>query len=247
MPRLSEHPDSPDAALRLDAADLPARPARRAFFRRPTEQVARALLGCWLVRRWRGATYGARIVETEAYLGEGDRAAHSFAGRRTPRVEPMYGDGGLLYVFAVYGMHFCANVVTRRAGIAEAVLIRAGEHPALAPAFLRGPARFCRGLGITGADSGRDLAGSGEFEIRVGREKETRVEISPRIGVDYAGEAREWPLRFAVSGNPAVSRRPNPSSSTRSPRPAGASSAPGAPRPRGSGRSSRSTSRPRSR
>ena len=247
MPRLSEHPDAPDAALRVRGPDLPARRAGRAFFLRPTEQVGRALLGSWLVRRWRGALYGARIVETEAYLGEEDRAAHSFGGRRTPRVEPMYGRGGLLYVFAVYGMHFCANVVTRRAGVAQAVLIRAAEHPGLAPGFLRGPARLCRAFGITGADSGRDLVGAGEFEIRLGPVEETRVENSPRIGVDYAGEAREWPLRFAVSGNPAVSRRPNPSSSTRSPRPAGASSAPGAPRPRGSAKSSRSTSRPRSR
>jgi DNA-3-methyladenine glycosylase len=223
VPRLSEHPEAPDPVLRLGAAEIPARRAGRAFFLRPTEQVARALLGRWLVRRWRGALYGARIVETEAYLGEGDRAAHSFAGRRTLRVEPMYGRGGLLYVFAVYGMHFCANVVTRRAGIAQAVLIRAGERPGLAPAFLRGPAKFFRAFGITGADSGRDLVGAGEFEIRVGPEEETRVESSPRIGVDYAGEAREWPLRFAISGNPAVSRRPHPSSSTRSPRRAGAS------------------------
>lgn len=241
MPRLSEHPVSPDAALALGPGDLPARKAGRAFFLRPTELVGRELLGCWLVRRWRGRLYGARIVEAEAYLGEGDRAAHSFGGRRTPRVEPMYGPGGLLYVFAVYGMHFCANVVTRRAGVAQAVLIRAGDHPRVAPAFLRGPARLCRALGITGRDSGRDLVGGGRFEIRLAREGEPAVEISPRIGVDYAREAREWPLRFAITGNPAVSRRPPLSVSTRSPRRGGASSAPGAPRPRGSARSSRST------
>jgi len=240
VPRLSEHPDAPDPALRIDARLLPARRAGRELFRRPTEAVARRLLGAWFVRRWRKGLYAARIVETEAYLGEGDRAAHSFGGRRTPRVEPMYGDGGLLYVFAVYGMHFCANVVTRRAGIAEAVLIRAAEHPGVAPGLLRGPARFCRALGITGADSGRDLLGAGDLEIRIGP-PETRVESSPRIGVDYAGEARDWPLRFSISGTPAVSRRPPPSASIRSPRRAGASSGRAAPRPRGSARSSRST------
>lgn len=246
MPRLSDHPDRPAPALAVDPASLPARTARRAFFLRPTDRVARALLGCWLVRRWRGGLYGARIVEVEAYLGFDDRAAHSFGGRRSRRVEPMYGPGGLLYVFAVYGMHYCANVVTRRAGVAQAVLIRAGEHPAVAPGMLRGPARLCRGLGITGSDSGKDLAGGGEFEIRVGRDRGT-VETSARIGVDYAGTARDWPLRFAISGNPAVSRPPRPSVSTRSRRRGEASSGREAPPSPGSARSSRSTSRPRRR
>lgn len=247
MPRLSDHPDRPAPALAVDPASLPARAARRAFFLRPTESVARNLLGCWLVRRWGGGLYGARIVEVEAYLGFDDPAAHSFGGRRTPRVEPMYGSGGLLYVFAVYGMHYCVNVVTRRAGVGQAVLIRAGEHPQAAPGSLRGPARLCRALGITGSDSGKDLVGGGEFEIRVGHGRGEIVESSPRIGVDYAGAARDWPLRFSISGNPAVSRRPRPSASTRSPRRGAASSARGAPPSPGSARSSRSTSRPRRR
>jgi DNA-3-methyladenine glycosylase len=223
MPRLSDHPNRPAPALAVDSGSLPARAAGRAFFLRPTEQVGRALLGCWLVRRWRGGLFGARIVEVEAYLGFGDPAAHSFGGRRSRRVEPMYGPGGLLYVFAVYGMHYCVNVVTRRAGVGQAVLIRAGEHPGAAAGLLSGPAKLCRALGITGEDSGRDLVGGGEFEIRVGRRASGPVDASPRIGVDYAGTARDWPLRFSISGNPAVSRRPRPSASTRSPRRGGAS------------------------
>jgi len=143
VPRLSEHPDAPDPALRIDARLLPARRAGRELFRRPTEAVARRLLGAWFVRRWRKGLYAARIVETEAYLGEADRAAHSFGGRRTPRVEPMYGDGGLLYVFFVYGMHHCANVVTRVEGDPQAVLLRAAEGPPGAPArLMSGPARL---------------------------------------------------------------------------------------------------------
>src|SRR6476659_2551413 len=118
---------TPDPRLVFDPAGLGLSEAERSFYRRATAAVARGLIGAWLARRWRGRWYGARIVETEAYLGAGDRAAHSWAGRRTPRVEPMYADGGHLYVFLVYGMHFCANVVTRRAGVAEAVLLRAAE------------------------------------------------------------------------------------------------------------------------
>ena len=130
----------PDARLPLDAGTVAAGTPARAFFRRDTEGVARALIGMHIARRWRGRWYGARIVETEAYLGVEDRAAHSWGGRRTDRVAPMYADGGHLYVFFVYGMHHCANVVTRRAGVPEAVLLRAAEGPAGAPPrLLSGP------------------------------------------------------------------------------------------------------------
>jgi DNA-3-methyladenine glycosylase len=170
-------------------------------------RVARALVGAWLARRWRGRWYGARIVETEAYLGAGDRAAHSWSGRRTARVEPMYADGGHLYVFLVYGMHFCANVVTRREGIAEAVLLRAAEGGESAPArLLSGPGKLCAALGITTRDSGRDLIG-GDIRILLGSRRRRRIAISPRIGVDYAGDAAAWPLRFADRDSRAVSRR----------------------------------------
>jgi DNA-3-methyladenine glycosylase len=140
----------PDARLRFDpdAQDLFAPP--RSFYRRETVAVARDLIGSWFARRHRNVWYGARIVETEAYLGAMDAAAHSWRGRRTARVEPMYADGGHLYVFLVYGMHYCANVVTRTKGIAEAVLLRAAEGPAGTPVrFLSGPGRLCAGLGVT--------------------------------------------------------------------------------------------------
>src|SRR5512132_3741797 len=148
----------PDKRLRFDPKALRLRPASRAFFRRSTVLVARDLIGAWFARRHRGSWYGGRIVETEAYLGLGDAAAHSWKGRRTPRVEPMYGDGGLLYVFFVYGMHYCANVVTRVAGDPQAVLLRAAEGPAGAPArLMSGPARLCAALRVTKAASGLDL------------------------------------------------------------------------------------------
>jgi DNA-3-methyladenine glycosylase len=198
----------PDPRLAFDPRTRGLVEAPRAFYRRGTVRVARGLVGAWLARRFRGKWYGARIVETEAYLGVKDRAAHSWGGRRTPRVEPMYADGGHLYVFLVYGMHCCANVVTRGAGVPEAVLLRAAEGPDGAPErLLSGPGKLCAALGITTADSGVDLLGGGEWRLFLGSAPRRRLVVSPRIGVDYAGEAAAWPLRFYDEDSPAVSRR----------------------------------------
>jgi DNA-3-methyladenine glycosylase len=171
-----------------------------------TARVAREIIGAWLGRRWRHHWYGARIVETEAYLGSMDAAAHSWRGRRTPRVEPMYRDGGHLYVFFVYGMHHCANVVTRAEGIAEAVLLRAAEGPEGAPKkLLSGPGRLCAALGITTASSGLDLLSGGDLRLFQGQRMDPDIAASKRIGVDYAGEAADWPLRFFDRNSKAVS------------------------------------------
>lgn len=206
---------APLDALRVDRRAIAAPAADRAFFLRDTRRVARDLLGAWFLRRNGREWFGARIVEVEAYLGEPDAAAHSFRGRRTPRVEPMYGAGGLLYVFQVYGLHFCANLVTRQPGRPEAVLIRAASHPAAAPRLLSGPGRFCRALGIGRNDSGRDIVGADDFELRIAPPGPRRILASPRVGVDYAGEASEWPLRFTIRGDPAVSSPVPVNSSTR--------------------------------
>lgn len=198
----------------MDPGILPARAATRDFYLRSTRTVAKDLLGAWMVRRWRGKLYGARIVEVEAYLGERDAAAHSFGGRRTARVLPMYGEGGLLYIFQVYGLHFCANAVTRRAGMPEAVLLRAARHPRTDPRLLAGPGKLCAAFGIAREHSGIDLVDSPKLEIRPDPVPRSRIAVSPRIGVDYAGEARHWPLRYWIAGDPGVSRTstPRPSS-----------------------------------
>ena len=199
----------PDPRLVFDPLALRLSEPDRAFFRGDTASVARGLLGAWIGRRWRGRWYGGRIVETEAYLGAADRAAHSWGGRRTPRVEPMYAEGGHLYVFLVYGMHACANVVTRREGVAEAVLLRAAEGPAGSPVrLLSGPGKLCAALGITTRDSGLDLLAE-SAGIRIFRPAGGRVAVgvSRRIGVDYAGDAKEWPLRFLDTRSGSVSRR----------------------------------------
>ncbi len=202
---------APDPRLRIDPVALGLLEAPRGFYRRPTVWVARALVGAWIGRRWRGRWYAARIVETEAYVGAKDRASHSWSGRRTPRVEPMYADGGHLYVFLVYGMHDCANVVTRREGVPEAVLLRAAEAPEEAPHLLSGPGKLCAALGITTADSGLDLAADAPVRIFLpARGPRPRLGTSPRIGIDYAGPAKDWPLRFFDRDSTSVSVNTRP-------------------------------------
>jgi DNA-3-methyladenine glycosylase len=197
---------SPDVRLRFDPRALGLFEPSRAFYRRDTVRVARDLIGAWFARRYRNDWYGARIVETEAYLGAEDAAAHSWRGRRTARVEPMYADGGHLYVFLVYGMHYCANVVTREEGVAEAVLLRAAEGPTGTPVrFLSGPGRLCAALGVTVAWSGADLVKQRELRIFCSPGPKAKIGVSPRIGVDYAGEAKLWPLRFYDRNSRAVS------------------------------------------
>lgn len=186
------------------------------FWERSTVEVARSLLGCRLVRRLPGSPPRVLvIVETEAYLGVDDPAAHTWKGRRTPRVEPMWGPAGHAYVFRVYGLHDCLNVVTREEGAPEAVLLRAAVPEAWwrgatvpRPEILAasGPGRLCRALGVSRELSGVSLRGPG-LELLLPLPGEARAVLSgPRVGVGYAGEAAAWPLRFAVAGCPAVTR-----------------------------------------
>ena len=197
----------------------PKRPLPASFYRRDTVRVARELLGCRLIRKLPGGGMRAVvIVETEAYLGVKDRAAHTWNGRRTPRVTPMWGPGGHAYVYFVYGMHYCLNVVTQREGVPEAVLLRAavseewwreGASSSFSKKnilFISGPAKLCGYMGVTTALSGASLSGP-ELMISRGPRRAFDVLVGPRVGVDYAGEAAAWPLRFAVADCPAVTRR----------------------------------------
>jgi len=198
-------PARPSSRLALDALPSGTSPDR-SFFLRSTVEVARELLGGWLLRRVGPRLHGARIVEVEAYLGVEDPAAHAFGGRRTARVEPMYAEGGHLYVFLVYGMHCCANVVTRERDRPEAVLLRAAEPPrALEPALLCGPGKLCRALAIGRTHSGLDLLDDRRFGLILDPVPPAAIGSSRRIGVDYAGEAAAWPLRFFVRKSAALS------------------------------------------
>lgn len=174
----------------------PQKPLPKSFYRKDTTDVARALLGCRLTRRLPdGTTRSVILVETEAYLGVKDRAAHTWGGRRTPRVAPMWREGGHAYVYFVYGMHYCLNVVTQEQGVPEAVLLRAGipeeEKEKISLKVKRGgeasgPAKLCAYLGVTTALSGASLAGP---EIVLSRGPRWRFDVvsGPRVGVDYAG------------------------------------------------------------
>jgi len=178
----------------------------RELLGQPAEAAARALLGQVLVRRGRWPLR-VRIVETEAYLGEDDPAAHAFRGR-TPRTEPIWGPPGTLYVYFVYGMHHCLNLSADREGVPGCVLIRAGEPlgaSGLPRLSCRGPGRLCRRLRLTTRDSGRHLFEPGSpLTLREGTAP-PRIAVSPRVGIRKAAER---PLRFFDLDSPAVSAGP---------------------------------------
>ena len=203
----------------------------RSFYLHPTPRVAKDLLGKYIVRTFRGKKLIGKIVETEAYC-TGDPAAHSFRGK-TKRNAVMFGNGGHLYVYFTYGMHWCANVVTQGLGVGEAVLIRAvepvhgietmrakrklskakasgrarknlGEDAFdLVRILTNGPAKFCKAFGITGKENGTDLLGNTVYIATGETILPSSIKRSSRIGITV-GRERQW--RFFVKGNPWVSR-----------------------------------------
>lgn len=188
-------------------AELAGRRLGARFYRRPPEVVARALLGKVLVHGDRAGI----IVETEAYQGPEDRASHARFGP-TDRNRVMFGPGGVSYVYLCYGMYDLFNVVAGPDGAPGAVLVRALEpHCGLPadPACARGPGKLTRALAISRDHSGIDLTASERLTITHGRTvRRERVAVGPRVGVDYAGDWAEAPLRFWVDGSPAVSKHP---------------------------------------
>ncbi|MHB8419676.1 MAG: DNA-3-methyladenine glycosylase [Myxococcales bacterium] len=175
----------------------------REFYAQPARDVARQLLGARLVRRLgpRRRAVG-RVVEVEAYLGPHDLACHARAGR-TARTEVMFGPPGRAYVFLVYGMHHCLNVVTDPEGWPAAVLIRALEPLEGIRGGTSGPGRLCRALSIDRSLNGADLRG-GELFLEPGT-RPPRVRATARIGVDYAGRWARRRLRFLDADSPHVS------------------------------------------
>ncbi|MBK4737129.1 DNA-3-methyladenine glycosylase [Noviherbaspirillum pedocola] len=185
----------------LAAARLP-----RAFYDRDTATVARELLGCLLVHRVDGEERIGRIVETEAYVGAHDLASHSSKGI-TKRTRVMFGPPGHAYVYLIYGMHHCLNVVTEGEGQGAAVLLRALEPVRNLPGKTSGPGLLCRAMGIDLRYNGCDLQ-SDELHICAGSEQEVPSVVErARIGVDYAGAWALQPLRFYIAGNAHVSRK----------------------------------------
>lgn len=176
----------------------------RNFYARDTTTVAQDLLGKHVVHVVRGIERVGRIVEVEAYLGPHDLAAHSSKGR-TARTEVMFGAPGHAYVYLIYGMHHCLNVVTEPEGHGSAVLIRAAEPLRNISGKTSGPGLLCRALGVDRALNGADLLADRLYIVDPGP-TEFRVVRRPRIGVDYAGSWARRLLRFYIRGNHHVSR-----------------------------------------
>jgi DNA-3-methyladenine glycosylase (3mg) len=192
----------------------------RPFYLQDTVTVARALLGCVLWRRDGRGLLAARLVEVEAYLGANDSASHARRGLRSLRNESMYLEGGHAYVYFTYGMHWCLNVVTQEADIAEAVLLRAAEplrgietmrerRPKAKRDrdLLNGPAKLSSAMAIDKSLDGEPLDGKTLWLAPRDHEvSEDDIAVGHRIGVENSGEAAWWPLRFFIRGNPNVSR-----------------------------------------
>lgn len=184
----------------------------RDFYLRDTVTVARELLGRYLVRETPAGRLCCRITETEAYCGPGDAACHSHkkASRKGGRTNVMYEAGGVAYVYLIYGMYCCFNVVTREKGEPEAVLIRSAQ-PVLGQeqmarnrglgevrekALLTGPGKLCQALGIDRELYGEPLWGDRLWLAQGEPAAPEDIAATPRINVDYAGEAAAWPWRF---------------------------------------------------
>jgi len=168
--------------------------------------LARQLLGKALVHRSPRGLLAGRIVETEAYLGRVDLASHASKGL-TARTQVLFGPPGHAYVYFIYGMHCCFNVVGGKDGVGGAVLVR-GVEPLLGiPQAIRtdGPARLCRALAITLEQNREDLLGERLYISPLDADSRLRIERGPRVGIDYSGAWAAKPYRFWIRGNPFVS------------------------------------------
>ena len=201
----------------VPASPLRGRRLRRAFYRRHATELAKALIGKVLVHRVGDRAFAARIVETEAYVGEHDLACHAAAGR-TARTEPLYGAPGIAYVYFIYGMYWCFNAVTRAENEPSAVLVRAIE-PVEGMALMRrrrakarrdvdltnGPGKLCLALGIGREHNGARLDRP-PILVRGGESvADADVVVTPRIGIT---QSADWPLRYFIKDNAFVSKTP---------------------------------------
>lgn len=189
----------------------------RDFYGRDTLTVARELLGKYLVRVVDGRALTVRLTETEAYIGRLDKACHAYNYKRTKRTETLFAPPGTAYLYLIYGMYTCLNLVTEAEGEPAAVLIRAGEPVTQVDAdaiavkrfgctaaqmssyhrknFLNGPGKLCKGLSLTTAQNGLSLLGEELYVLDSG-ERPQKIHVGKRIGIDYAEEAADFPWRF---------------------------------------------------
>lgn len=171
----------------------------RKFFQQNTLKVAQDLLGCVLVRKISNREIRALITETEAYMGEDDLASHASKGR-TPRTEIMYGEAGHAYVYMIYGMYHCLNIVTEKKDFPAAVLIRAVALEGTEYKKTNGPGKLCKFLEIDRALNDHDVTRGEKLWVEKGTGKilSSDIVVGRRVGIDYAKHCKEYPWHFAL-------------------------------------------------
>ena len=191
------------------------KPLQPDFFQKPILELSKSLLGCLLVKETAEGIAAGYIVETEAYMGPEDRAAHSFGNRRTKRTEIMFGEAGFVYTYTMH-THTLVNVVSGPIEKPEAILIRAIEpfrgHELMKVRrgtdnmknLTNGPGKLTKALGITMNDYGHSFSKSPLY-IASGMVP-AHISVGPRVGIDNTGEAKDYPWRFWITGNAFVSR-----------------------------------------
>lgn len=191
----------------------------RSFFQSNSIVLAQKLLGKLLIREIEGQRMVTKIVETEAYMGAEDKAAHSYNNRRTPRTEVMFGRAGIAYVYMIYGMYYCLNIVAAKEGVPQAVLIR-GVEPIEGLDMVKknrviksnkvqeltnGPGKLCQALLIDKTFNGKDLILQNELYLLDNKE-EHEIISAKRINIDYAQEYKDKLWRFYIKDNIYVSK-----------------------------------------
>lgn len=197
------------------------RKLERDFYERETLEVARDLLGKYLVHNTAAGRTVGKIVEVEAYMGSNgsnDAASHAYNEKYTSRTKVMFGKGGYAYVYLIYGVYYCMNIVTNQENYPEAVLIRALEPiegidimkirraTDKALNLCSGPGKLCQAMGITKVENEMDLCGERMYLLQGEAMSTENIAATPRINIDYAKEAREYPWRFIINGSPFVSK-----------------------------------------
>lgn len=198
------------------------------FYNRDALTVARELLGKILVRKINGVVLKGKIVETEAYVGAIDKACHAYGGKRTNKTETLYGEPGITYVYSIYGMYYCLNLICEKKDVAAGVLIRGieplekieemsklrfeKEYEDLSKYekknFSNGPSKLCMALGIDKRDNCINTISSEEIYVEESSIYENfEVVESKRIGIDYAEEARDFLWRFYIKDNKFISKK----------------------------------------
>lgn len=197
------------------------------FYNRSAVDVAKDLLGKVLVREVDSKILKGKIVETEAYIGESDKACHAYNGRRTKRTEPLYGEGGISYIYFIYGLYHCLNVVTREENVAEAVLIRALEPlnefdyisqirykkdfneltKTQIKNLANGPSKLCLAYLIDKNLNEDKLYEKGELYIEEHESEDFEIVETKRIGIDYSEEAKDFLWRFYIKNNNFISKK----------------------------------------